>query len=577
MHGKLIGEPTCVFIIRGISAGNKDRTGLPTVRRSRQALTTKGGATPMAAAKNVLQLSQSHNSSAELIVPRHGVVTLFGYGIQIRVDRGHLLLEDGIGADRRYSRFAKVGHGLKRLVCIGSDGFVSLSALRWLADQDAAFVMLERNGKVHTVCGPVSPSNVKLRRSQALAVQNGKALELCRTLIAAKLEGQERVVREQLKDKGAADVIARFRISDFRNADNIERIRTIEAHAAISYFSCWRDIPVMWPKLDLQKIPQHWRTVGARHSPLSGGPRLAVTPVHAILNYCSALLEAESRLALACLGLDPGLGLGLHTDTANRDSLTLDVLEPVRPQLESWLLRWITSEPLRRSDFFETPSGNVRLMAELCKRLSETAPTWGKLVAPWAEHVARALWERGSGGRALATRLTQAHKREAKGRPGLPRVEMPQTEHACLGCGKRIARRGDDRHHCAKCAKKITIKSFDAGRRQAHKPEHLAKRSVTMSAHTRAIKNWKTSDLPIWLTRDVYTNRIIPALANVPRAQIRKALSVSEPYSIYIHTGKIVPHKRHWKMLADLAGIRSTVKVHSPLRQMSHSGSELSF
>jgi len=39
-----------------------------------------------------------------LIVPCHGVVTLFGYGIQVRVDRGHLLLEDGIGPTRRYAQ-----------------------------------------------------------------------------------------------------------------------------------------------------------------------------------------------------------------------------------------------------------------------------------------------------------------------------------------------------------------------------------------------------------------------------------------------------------------------------------------
>jgi hypothetical protein len=30
---------------------------------------------------------------------------------------------------------------LRRIVVIGSDGIVSLAALRWLADQDAAFVM----------------------------------------------------------------------------------------------------------------------------------------------------------------------------------------------------------------------------------------------------------------------------------------------------------------------------------------------------------------------------------------------------------------------------------------------------
>ena len=72
----------------------------------------------MAAPKTVPQLPLSHNSPAELLVPRNGVVTLFGYGIKVCVDRGHLFLEDGIGADRRRYRLPRVGHGLKRLVVI---------------------------------------------------------------------------------------------------------------------------------------------------------------------------------------------------------------------------------------------------------------------------------------------------------------------------------------------------------------------------------------------------------------------------------------------------------------------------
>src|SRR5437899_11390949 len=98
----------------------------------------------MAAAKTVSQDRQSYSS----LTSRHGVLTLFGYGIQVRVDRGHLLVDDGIGTERRRFRFARVGHGLKRLVIIGSDGMVSLAALRWLADQNAAFVMLDRDGCV---------------------------------------------------------------------------------------------------------------------------------------------------------------------------------------------------------------------------------------------------------------------------------------------------------------------------------------------------------------------------------------------------------------------------------------------
>ena len=97
----------------------------------------------MAATKTVYQLPQSHNSR----IPRHGVVTLFGYGIRVQVNAGHLLLHDGIADERRTIRLPRVNHGLKRLVMIGSDGFITLEALRWLVDQGAAFVMLDRRGK----------------------------------------------------------------------------------------------------------------------------------------------------------------------------------------------------------------------------------------------------------------------------------------------------------------------------------------------------------------------------------------------------------------------------------------------
>src|ERR1700745_1174490 len=77
------------------------------------------------------------------IKPHLGVVTLFGYGIQVRVDRGHLILEDPVGAERRYARFPRVGHGLQRLIVIGAEGIVSLAALRWVHDQNASFLMLD--------------------------------------------------------------------------------------------------------------------------------------------------------------------------------------------------------------------------------------------------------------------------------------------------------------------------------------------------------------------------------------------------------------------------------------------------
>jgi CRISPR-associated protein Cas1 len=80
-----------------------------------------------------------------------------------------------------------------------------------------------------------------------------------------------------------------------------------------------------------------------------------------MLNYLYALLESESRLALAALGLDPGIGV-LHVDTQARDSLACDLVEPIRPQVDAYLLDWIGREPLQREWFFEQRDGTCRLM-----------------------------------------------------------------------------------------------------------------------------------------------------------------------------------------------------------------------
>jgi len=54
---------------------------------------------------------------------------------------------------QRFARFPRVAHGLKRLVVIGSDGVVSLSALRWLADQgDTKRTVLLHIGVLGTTC-----------------------------------------------------------------------------------------------------------------------------------------------------------------------------------------------------------------------------------------------------------------------------------------------------------------------------------------------------------------------------------------------------------------------------------------
>src|SRR5881398_3241495 len=139
-------------------------------------------------------MAASHTLPHSLAIPQISkldVLTLYGYGIRVTMQAGHLQIEDGIADDRYKFRLPRVNHRLKRLVCVGDDGFITLSALRWLSDVGASFVMLDRLGKVRVVTGPTSPSEARLRRSQALALGNGTATRIARELISAKLTGQE--------------------------------------------------------------------------------------------------------------------------------------------------------------------------------------------------------------------------------------------------------------------------------------------------------------------------------------------------------------------------------------------------
>jgi CRISPR-associated endonuclease Cas1 len=173
-------------------------------------------------------------------------------------------------------------------------------------------------------------------------------------------------------------------------APTIDAIRFFESQAALAYWNAWRFLPINFPKQDLHRVPNHWRVFDARISPLTSSPRLATNPANAMLNYLYAVLESETRLAVAALGLDPGLGV-LHADTQFRDSLAFDVMEPIRPRIDAYLLAWIGRETLKREWFFEQRDGNCRLMGSFAVRLSETAIAWAQAVAPVAERVARML------------------------------------------------------------------------------------------------------------------------------------------------------------------------------------------
>jgi CRISPR-associated endonuclease Cas1 len=487
-------------------------------------------------------------------IPRHGTLCLFGFGIRVSVLNGKLSCHDGIGTERRSFLLSKVNSNLKRLVLIGSDGSISLEAIRWIADRDASFHMLDRRGKPLVVCGPSAPSDARLRRAQSLALENGVALRISKELIRQKLAGQAMLINDMLCNSAGANLIHSLSI-DLAKVETLDSVRLIESQAGRVYWQSWARVPIRWVRKDEPRVNPHWKMFDSRISPLTRSPRLAVNPPNSILSVLYSILEAEARLACVAMGCDVSIGL-LHVDTPARDSLVFDVLEPIRPKCDAFVLDWIQHESFRKADFHEDRRGNCRVSTPLAIKLCQTASTWRKMVSPIVEYVAQALWaSRATKGEKmlLPTRLTQRHKRKAKGSsPFPPEVVARWRENLCRECGK-VIRHGHTR--CAECAVSNATENLviaaQRGRALAHTPEARAKCSDTQRGNAIAQHSWSPADLPEWLTSEVFLAKIQPQLAHVSASLIARSIGVSRWYAGRIKEG-YRPHPRHWQALAQL-------------------------
>lgn len=154
--------------------------------------------------------------------------------------------------------------------------------------------------------------------------------------------------------------------------------------------------------------------------------------------------------------------------------------------------------------------------------------------------------------RDLPTRLTQDHKREARGLPVVARqVLPPRPESFCKDCGVEIGR---GRTYCAPCAiDRNTVGLIDAakrGRAAAQSDQAQAFRAESQRRHGAAKAAWSPSDLPAWLNKDAYIREIQPKLKGLTLCVLASTLGISIPYAVSVRNGKRIPHPRHWKKLA---------------------------
>jgi CRISPR-associated endonuclease Cas1 len=508
--------------------------------------------------------------------PKVGILVLSGYGLRVAVERGHLVVNDGIGHQRRGGRLHRATAGLKRLVVLGHSGTISFEALRWLHDIGASFVQLDADGTVIVASGPSGLDDARLRRAQALAATNGVGIALARELLERKLAGQAEVLT-RLPESEPTITVIEDALQELPHAGTPARLRSIEAQAAAAYWSAWAPVTIQFAKRDQLRIPAHWRIFGTRSSPISGATRSASNPINALLNYIYAILETEVQVAILAIGLDPGMGV-LHADLKSRDSFVFDVIEPLRQVVDGYVLALLEERTFASREFFETRQGVCRLMPPLPQALAEMAPRLAKLAAPVVEQVAQRL-SRGQGSAAqpltVPTLLTQSNRsagrdrvRTAAKRSAAPlKLEAPA---ACRECG--VILEDPTRAYCGNCLPSYALEAvatFSASGRvklaalrasgtdPSHGGEVAMKRGAKTSQRKHELAAWEAENGGADVNDALFTTEILPTLQDLSLSTIASATGLSHQYCSLVRRGLKVPHRRHWELFRAIDPDRS--------------------
>jgi hypothetical protein len=211
--------------------------------------------------------------------------------------------------------------------------------------------------------------------------------------------------------------------------------------------------------------------------------------------------------------------------------MVCDVMEAVRPEVDAWLLTFLTRRTVRRQDFLELRNGQCRLMPELAWELAQTAGLWAVKLGPVVEDVAQSLYRHAT---APERARPWAQSKSRSGRQTAQSLPTPLTESR--------RRRGRP------------------ARAVEGKPKIDLTADVSCGPHPSVFRGElasRTGAQSLWLpgsrlTKEQFLRQVIPALREIPAAQIAKAVGLSEPYCAKIRSGRGIPHQHHWAAFARL-------------------------
>jgi hypothetical protein len=362
------------------------------------------------------------------------------------------------------------------------------------------------------------------------------------------------------------------------HCSNTVELRALESRAAGLFWQALTAVPVQFLAADQARVPAFWRTVGRRSSAVTGSPRGASTPAHALWNFAYSCAAGEVGIALRSVGLDPGISpTGLHADTANRTGATWDTVEAIRGDVDRLILAMIQGRRFRRRDFVEQVDGRVRLIAPIARELAEAVvPVARQSVGPIAEELARTLARNAIGPRSHVPTLPTNLSGEARsrGRAGIrtgtrkhadtsERVARALIPPACRLCGLVLDSPG--RTYCNEClpmvrqdqgeqvsivARAKLAKLRAVGVDPSQTPEVKRKVGRANAQRMREVRAWdREHERP---DPEVFVREILPHLQGIPLRKLAAATGLSVQHCGMIRRGVRMPHPKHWQALRDL-------------------------
>lgn len=249
-------------------------------------------------------------------------------------------------------------HNLQMIVSFSYAG-ASPALMGACAERDIGLCFCTPRGKFLARTTGISRGNVLLRRHQYRCADNPvESCRIARTMIFGKvynarwsMERMRRDHKMRIDDTAFEQVCTMHKdlLPTILETTNLESLLGLEGAAANAYFGVF-DQMILRQKEDFSFTERN------RRPPLDN--------VNAMLSFVYSMLANDCASALESVGLDAYVGF-LHRDRPGRASLSLDLMEELRPCMaDRFVLTVINNRLLSAADFEKSESGAVRMRDE---------------------------------------------------------------------------------------------------------------------------------------------------------------------------------------------------------------------